>query len=218
MLDVSFNEVETLVVKAARGAGLSWGLAEDAGRAARWLASLDLPWPRALIPVLTDPHDEPRVVLDNAGGLKLSPPRGGRLSPLLCGTYLTDRAGDIPDGGIRLARVTSPLWLLPFLGQATLSRPRAIRLQCGDAVAIVAGRNCLIDAGAIETLSAQGARDVMCTEVDTPEDEPVRARVDRAWVPIELWRALDELASRTYVPASAESRALGAGAGDTDND
>lgn len=33
----SLNETEALCRKAARGAGMPWGLAEEAGRAARWL-------------------------------------------------------------------------------------------------------------------------------------------------------------------------------------
>jgi hypothetical protein len=157
-------------------------------------------------------------VLDDADRLELSPHCGGWLSPLLCGPYLADRFDDLPAGGIRVTRVTSPLWLLPFLAQAAASRQRAVRIGCGEAVAVVAGRTCLIDAGAIQTLASHDPADIMCSDVGMPKDESERARVDRAQVPVELWRALDDLASRTYVPASAESRALGAGAGDTDND
>jgi hypothetical protein len=35
---------------------------------------------------------------------------------------------------------------------------------------------------------------------------------------LPVWHALDDLGKRTYVPASEESRARGAGAGRTDND
>ena len=44
----SLNEIETLSRKAARGAGLSWGLAEEAGKATRWLAAAGLPGPQVL--------------------------------------------------------------------------------------------------------------------------------------------------------------------------
>jgi hypothetical protein len=33
----SLNEIDSQLRKAARGAGLPWGLAEEAGKAARWL-------------------------------------------------------------------------------------------------------------------------------------------------------------------------------------
>ena len=36
-------EIEAYLRKAARAAGLDWGLAEEAGKAARWLAAFDLP-------------------------------------------------------------------------------------------------------------------------------------------------------------------------------
>ena len=35
----SLNEIDSLCQKAARGAGLDWGLAEEAGFAAAWLAA-----------------------------------------------------------------------------------------------------------------------------------------------------------------------------------
>ena len=36
-MHASLNEIESLCKKAARGAGMSWGLAEEAGKAAKWL-------------------------------------------------------------------------------------------------------------------------------------------------------------------------------------
>ena len=50
----SFNEVETLSVKATRGAGLGWGHAEDLGRAARWLAERGFDWASSLLQLLED--------------------------------------------------------------------------------------------------------------------------------------------------------------------
>jgi hypothetical protein len=44
VIELSLNEVEGIAAKAARGAGLDWGLAEDVGRAARRLAAAGLDW------------------------------------------------------------------------------------------------------------------------------------------------------------------------------
>ena len=41
-LHLSRNEIESLCTKAARGAGMAWGLAEEAGYAAGWLTSRGL--------------------------------------------------------------------------------------------------------------------------------------------------------------------------------
>ena len=43
MIDLAHSELRALVTKAARGAGLAWGLAEEAGWAADWLARRSLP-------------------------------------------------------------------------------------------------------------------------------------------------------------------------------
>ena len=39
----SLGEIEALCIKASRGAGLSWGLAEEAGLIARHLSEVNLP-------------------------------------------------------------------------------------------------------------------------------------------------------------------------------
>jgi len=43
MPQLSFGELDALVLKAYRGAGFSWGMAQEAGRAASWLAQKGLP-------------------------------------------------------------------------------------------------------------------------------------------------------------------------------
>ncbi len=49
----SLNEVEVTSKKATRGAGYSWGLAEEAGKATRWLCAHELNGCGALVALLT---------------------------------------------------------------------------------------------------------------------------------------------------------------------
>jgi hypothetical protein len=49
----SLNEVEAMGKRAARGAGRDWGIAEEAGKAARWLTARGLPGPELLAELLT---------------------------------------------------------------------------------------------------------------------------------------------------------------------
>ena len=42
-MNYSLNEIDGLARKAARGAGLEWGLTEEAGKAVRWLCAASLP-------------------------------------------------------------------------------------------------------------------------------------------------------------------------------
>lgn len=88
--DLSLNEVETLAAKAARGAGLPWGVAEDVGRSAVWLASRVGDWAGSLLTLLEAPPADAQ-------------------SPLLL-------AGPLADGAVATAEhVAAPLWLLPLL-------------------------------------------------------------------------------------------------------
>ena len=45
---LTLPEIQSLCFKAARGAGMEWGLAEEAAFAARWLAAAGLPGPERL--------------------------------------------------------------------------------------------------------------------------------------------------------------------------
>lgn len=56
MTDLSLNEVETLAAKAARGSGLSWGLADDVAKAARRLALAGLDWTDPVLRLAEEPH------------------------------------------------------------------------------------------------------------------------------------------------------------------
>ena len=81
----SLNELDAMARKAARGAGYSWGLAEEAGRATRWLAAAGLPGPMCLAQLLAavdgaDFNDFTPAVL--AGRCTAD---SGALCPRLCG-------------------------------------------------------------------------------------------------------------------------------------
>ncbi|MBL8571689.1 MAG: DUF3726 domain-containing protein [Phreatobacter sp.] len=51
-MDLSLNEVEAIAAKAARGAGLSWGGAEEIGKAARAMATAGANWDGLLLDLL----------------------------------------------------------------------------------------------------------------------------------------------------------------------
>ena len=89
---LSLGEAEALAREAARGAGLPWGLAEEAGRAARALCAADLPGLDAL-------------------ALRLLV---GGPCPIRAGCRASD-AGEVP----KVLDVAVPLLLLPFLAPLT---------------------------------------------------------------------------------------------------
>src|SRR6266851_8119240 len=94
----SLNEIEAQLRKAARGSGLTWGLAEEAGKAGRWLeihGMRCLPIFAALFEQNDErPYDEIAIMLTE-GRWEAS---GGKLCPLIAGAALVDRAEVIAGG------------------------------------------------------------------------------------------------------------------------
>src|SRR5262249_4988906 len=106
---VSFNEIEMTVLKAARGAGMEWGLAEEAAQCARWLALFDLPWQRAIVAVLHAGDWHAEIAREKAAIRPVS--ATDWLCPIKAGAYLSDLGGDGPE---LIERVRCPVLLLPF--------------------------------------------------------------------------------------------------------
>lgn len=103
----SLGEIADLSKKAARGAGFSWGLAEEAAWAVRWLAERNLPGPEALARALTDVDGH---------------------CPLGLGVRIADD-GDL--GAVStVADVAGPLLCVPFLSRATV-RGQGARFMVG---------------------------------------------------------------------------------------
>ena len=211
--------MEALAVKAARGAGLSWGMAEEAGAAMRWLAAHRLPGPELLLRHL-DAFDGRQwaSVAPVVTGRVWRTAGGDALCPLAAGAAISDRAGLADGPGSRpltLERVADPGLLLPFAAMAAGALGRPLRVAW-DGLAVVV----TADSVAFET-AEDGIVDPLAASVVVAPAEaaaamrPATAAARR--VPLDVWQGLDRLAFRTYVPASEASRA-GAGAGTTDND
>lgn len=213
----SLNELEALSRKAARGSGLSWGLAEEAGRATRWLAENGLP-AAELLAALLKQHDG-QAYADLAPEVGTDPwvARGGRLCPLITGAALSDRADEIGGAsGIRLGRCAFPVFLLPFAAAASRSTGAVVRLEWDD-VALSVGPGGAFVVGPEAALSASETSAVSVTAATAAPGEAL-ARQGRCEVPASAAETLGSFAHRTYAPATEQSRTAGAGAGLNDND
>ncbi len=204
MTELSLGEAEALARKAARGAGFSWGMAEEAGRALRWLCARGLPGGAAL------------------AGLLASSGAGGRACPLTCGAAFVDHAGLTAAAGETeretRVKVVHPLLFLPFAASAAARSPLALRVDWPGARVLLAPTGARI--ARRDGLTTPDRSKVACREI--PEAEATRGAPlspgHRAHVPPEALAVLERLATRTYAPATPESRLAGAGTGLTDND
>lgn len=213
---VSLNEIESLALKAARGAGMSWGLAEEAAAAASWLAERSQPWAETLAGLLAQQSAtcQPRI-----DGDAIVPSRAGsRLCPVRTGAWLSDLGACAR--AIVVHDVLAPLWLAPFLARWGGSG-RAVRLAWGE-VTLSIGPDSLSNSGAIPSevaVAPFASRAEIALVSGAVSGRSVREfHRDGYPVPDDAWRALQALECRTYVPASAHSRLSGAGAGLLDND
>ena len=204
MTELSLGEAEALARKAARGAGFSWGMAEEAGRALRWLCARGLPGGAALARLLA------------------SPDAAGPACPLALGAAFADRAGlaeadDAAETETRL-QVVHPLLFLPFAAGVAARGPVALQVDWPGARVLLSGTEVRM-ARKDGRATAERAT-VVCRAI--PEAEAARgvplAPGHRADIAPQALAVLERLAARTYAPATPESRLAGAGAGLSDND
>lgn len=213
----SLAEIDATCRKAARGAGYAWGLAEEAGKAARWLAARDLPGPEALAGLLTDTdgkdYADIQPVLEGAAWQA----RGGILCPLILGTVIADRGGEFtPQTRIHCAALARPLLLLPFLARLAAAADCCLAGGWGRLEFVIGPRGFVIDDPGAGLLAAETGR--MQIQVAAAAPPPAAPEAGGRAVPARAWRSLDHFAARTYAPATEASRLAGAGAGVRDSD
>ena len=211
---LSRNEIETLCLKAARGAGMDWGLAEEAGIAAGWLAVRGIDGAGALLAHLQRPVPCIIAVRDRhwqATG-------GAALCPILLGAALDDHAA-LEAGPwsapITIKAVSHPILLVPFLARAAQIRVKSLGLAWSGGVAKI------LASGEVEptALAALSGLEVTALSLSATSDTARHTAIETAIASLSAatLAGLNTLALRTTVPASDTSR-RGAGAAASDND
>ena len=192
MIDLSLNEVETLSAKAARGAGFSWGLAEDIGRAARRIAIEDENWGLALLGLLDNaqsfaPPDPRRAAGWRTGEADVAAAKP--LCPIRTAALLLDDPPDASVMPLTILDVALPFWLDAMLRRSTMRVAHPATLLAGQADVVI--------------------------ERHLEIAQPVAGR--RGAIDRETLAALNAFAAKTYVPESERSRTRGAGGGRVDD-
>ena len=215
----TLSEIEALSRKAARGCGMDWGLADEAGKAARWLSSHGLPGAEVLARLLMRNDGKPFTILCPVE-LATGPwhGRSEELCPLIAGASLVDRAALlIANQETSLARIAHPILTLPFVARAAALTRQSLQLSW-PGVRI----DCLTDGIVIDADPVSLLTEVVpgITVRTTPASARGAARAPSAAsqpVASEALETLTRLAHRTLVPATEASRA-GAGASTRDAD
>lgn len=207
MMRLSYNEIETTLVKAATGAGLEAGVAQDVARAGRWLCEQGQDGVAIVAAALAGEGGAG----ERAAGRQTEPATITTVNHLVS---LADRAVSGGLGNeIREADLPVAMLALGLLGVAAHDHRLAFVLQVSSACAVISPGGVTMDAG----FGAPGSAIITVAQA---ADENGR-RSCRATAPepnADDWRRILQLAARTYVPASAQSRERGAGSGLLDND
>jgi hypothetical protein len=214
----SLNEIEHTCRKAARGCGLPWGVADEVGKAVRWLHVFGLDGVSLIVSLLQQvDHREPLMVAPQSLDGTWRGPQD-LLSPLLVGPSLCDCMQIMPDTGIQTGAIAFPLLTVGFLGQAALSRGLAVRVEWQD-VSLDLYRDHLSISGNQDCLACARAETLCCKRLALSEEaQSMPLVIGDAEVDATAWDCLEKYAHQTYVEASEASRLSGAGAGLNDND
>lgn len=227
MVRYSLNEIEASSRKAARGAGMPWGLAEEAGKATRWLAARGLPNVSLLLTLLRENDGKPYELLRPESLDRLWHAAGGILCPIIAGSALNDVAERISGGEtFVLNGVSCPALVLPVLGRAAkyLERGFQVTWRNGNEAACISilPDRLYLNAVELDGLATAYSEEVRVSGITPDAALPQGTLITRRvrGVPLEdrHWSGLQAFAARTYVPATEESRLRGAGAGVKDED
>ena len=204
----SLVETRSLAIKAGRGVGLPWGMAEEAGFAVHWLQRFGLPGATVLAHYLT--LRDSGVPFAPIGEVLKGKPHENTVCPLSLGTAISDQNGQPP--GV-FEGVAFPLLLVPFLALTSESCPSKLTWEgmeltfCCESLAFEGDNNgFMIERATCEWRVASPLNDV----------SQLHERVVN--IAGEELKILQTFAHRNYAPATEQSRLAGAGAGLSDND
>jgi len=205
---LTMPEISALCLRAARGAGLGWGMAEECAHAATWLAARDFDWANAVLYQLETPSG--RQVTPRVGRWDADAP----VCALHVGVALSDFA-TLPEGpgsdGVCMGRLSGPLMLVPFAARASKLLGSALEITLdGSSWLRVSGDNVQTHVAEKSNLTVA---EVSVFPAIPDHQPPIQTASQSAIISHQHLNRLDSLALKMTVPSSARS-AKGAGADD----
>ena len=196
----SLYEIETTVKRVARYQGLSWGIAEEAGKIVRSLEQSELPGLESFNRLISFPYSKCETVID------LAKNNYTNLCPIHFGLFFLDQSHD-PElyQSFQFLNIQEPLLTIPLLIKAAQKNLISFDFTSTELKFLISSGNIMIfDKNQIPhqsnniTLKISNKRKLQYSE--------------------KTWERLYELSLETFVEESEEKKLSGAGAGLTDND
>jgi hypothetical protein len=212
-LALSMPEIGALATRTARGAGFSWGMAEEAGYAAIWLAQYGFNWADIML-----------NRLNGARGAHPVPAKRkwlteGASCALHAGVTLAEFAG-LPEGplgdGVTIGTLLDPLCFLPFAARAAQITGASLDLF-GDGILWAEFGSCHVRLAARSANNVDAATIRLVVSHDAPTQITACSPAATAGVTKATYARLEALALHMTVPSTEQSKA-GAGSVFSDND
>ena len=196
----SLYEIETTVKRVARHQGLSWGIAEEAGKIVRSLEQSELPGLESFNRLISFPYNKCETVID------LTKNNHKNLCPIHFSLFFLDQshATDLHQS-FKFLNMQEPLLAIPLLIKAAQKNLISFEFTSTELNFLISSGNIMIlDKNQIPHQSNN------ITMKITNKRQPQYSE--------ETWDRLYELSLETFVEESEEKKLSGAGAGLTDND
>ena len=203
----SLGETGALALKAARGAGMDWGLAEEASHAVIWLAHRGAPGVAALCRYLNSYNKNAENRTETC--------------PISIGAAISDGAIALPSD---LGAVREPLLLVPFISAGIdhdAADHNAWELLIGKVTIDISANGfssdiintaLLIDSAPCRISAKQLSTAMIASHKTTASINRISA-TSSACI-----KTFEAFAHHTYAPSTEQSRLAGAGSGLSDND
>lgn len=220
-MQLSTGEWAHLGQKAARGAGYSWGLAEEFGASLAQLSKWGLACGAAALALL-----QAQAALCLPQPSWIGTDRWGRDNTPLCPITTAALICDIgrAEGGVfgprplTLVMVAEPVFMLPLLNDLALREDRALALSTSQCTLVFGGLRAVTAADIMRFCDLAQNTELAISAKPTPYAAAPKYAAQRVKIDPESYAQLDAYALKTTVPATTQSRESGAGAGLSDND
>ena len=196
----SLYEIETTVKRVTKHQGLSWGIAEEAGKIVRILEQSELPGLESFNRLINTPYSECTKTTD----LQINNQK--KLCPIHFGLFFLDQSHHFKNQNqFHIDSIQEPLLTIPFLIKTAQKNLITFNFSSNEInFSITPGQVISFDKKNIPPQANNIILDISNQRQKQYSDE--------------TWNYLYELSLETFVEESEEKKLSGAGAGLTDND
>ena len=200
----SFSEIDTVVKRATKGVGFSWGVAEEVGKNIKLLEMFGLPGLKNLnnyFNSLKSKKFQNLTFISNHNQSKIP------YCPIISGISFLDQVNELKELiNIKIENMSYPILFLPFLSRASEVIGKKISFKFDENIFLF-NFNQNIYSNYFSNKILENAK---LTEINFIENNNTFSQ--------EEWDNLYKLSTNTFVEESDELKKSAAGAGLTDND